>query len=82
MPDSREPLQLWLFDDPPVTRAEVARWTKNAVGLTPDNWRYQTYIEHWNVAGKIAQRKQERRAANDPGKPSPKRRRSDSGDPR
>lgn len=71
------PLQLWLFDEPPVTLAEVESWVKVNAGLSPDNWRFSHYVQQWNVPHKIARIKQERRAANEDGKPSPKRRRSD-----
>lgn len=71
------PLQLWLFDEPPVSRSEIEHWVLSNVDIAPENWRFSQYVRQWDVAGKIARTKLERRTANDPGKPSPKRRRSD-----
>lgn len=71
------PLQLWLFEEPPVTQAEVEHWVLSNADISPESWRFSLYVRQWDVQGKIARMKRERRAANDGGKPSPKRRRSD-----
>lgn len=47
------PLQLWLFDEPPVTVTEIADWVKEATNLTPDNWRFHYYVKGWRVIDKI-----------------------------
>lgn len=47
------PVQLWLFDDPPITQQEIARWVSDTANLSPESWRFAWYVENWNVAGKI-----------------------------
>jgi hypothetical protein len=79
--DPMSPLQLWLFDEPPVSRAEIEHWVLSNADIAPDSWRFSHYVRQWDVAGKIARIKQERRAANDSGKPSPRRRKADTKEP-
>lgn len=72
-----QPLQLWLFEEPPVSHTEVRDWVLVNAGIGADSWRFESYARQWDVAGKIARVKIERRAANDSGKITPRRRRND-----
>ncbi len=39
------PLQLWLFNEPPVTMPEIVSWTKKNDQIGPDNWRFGYYVK-------------------------------------
>lgn len=56
----RDPLQLYLFDEIPVTWPEVWEWIERVAGISRDSWRADYYIEYWNVVEKIRPAKRNR----------------------
>jgi len=61
-------IQLWLFEEPPVTWPEVWQWVENTVGLKQDSPRAAYYAEYWNVADKIRAIKRSAATFNPPAK--------------
>lgn len=52
-----EPLQLWLFERPPVTLTEIEHWAQTHARISADDWRFYYYVNHWCVPEKIAAQK-------------------------
>lgn len=56
-----DPLQLWLFNRPPVTLDEIDCWVRTHARISADDWRFYYYVIHWCVPEKIAAEKLARR---------------------
>lgn len=42
-----------LFGEIPVTWDDVRDWTLAVAGIPPDSWRFDWYVQHWDVPGKV-----------------------------
>jgi hypothetical protein len=42
-----------LFGEIPVTHEELVLWCKVIAKVPEDSWRFDWYVQNWDVAGKI-----------------------------